>query len=132
VQAHRQSGDRFQVGVPRQCFLFAAVVFYRSDAILDDLSQLKEAHQHRPEGSGVRKFSVDLLKPRCFRPATELHEFSMGDAGKAIRESRLDAVMAFGSADSAIVQELINAPDIKLMSFSQAEAYTRLFPNLST
>lgn len=108
-------------------------VFYRSDAILDDLSQLRGKRiSIGPEGSGVRKFSVDLLKAADVSdPATELHEFSMADAGKAIRESRLDAVMAFGSADSSIVQELINAPDIKLMSFTQAEAYTRLFPNLS-
>jgi TRAP-type uncharacterized transport system substrate-binding protein len=57
--------------------------------------------------------------------------FVQGGIGKAETASKLDAVMAFGSADSSSVQELINAPDIKLMSFTQAEAYTRLFPNLS-
>lgn len=108
-------------------------VFYRGDAILDDLSQLRGKRiSIGPEGSGVRKFSVDLLKAADVSDSsTELHEFSMGEAGKAIREARLDAVMAFGSADSAIVRELISAPGIKLMSFSQAEAYTRLIANLS-
>jgi hypothetical protein len=43
----------------------------------------------------------------------------------------VDAVLTFGSTDSALVRELITAPGIKLMSMSQAEAYTRLFPHLS-
>ena len=38
-------------------------VFYRGDAVLDDLSQLKGKRiSIGPEGSGVRKFAVDLLK----------------------------------------------------------------------
>ncbi len=108
-------------------------VFYRSDATLDDLSQLRGKRiSIGPEGSGVRRFSVYLLKAAGVSgPDTELLELSMADAGKAILSNRLDAVMAFGSADSALVQELINAPGIQLMSFSQAEAYARLFPSLS-
>ena len=108
-------------------------VFYRGDDPLDDLSQLKGKHiSIGPEGSGVRKFSLALLKAAgASDPPTELYEYSMADAGKTLKEGRLDAVMTFGSADSALVVELINAPGIRLMSFSQAEAYTRLFPDLS-
>jgi hypothetical protein len=46
-------------------------------------------------------------------------------------EGKVDAVLTFGSTDSALVRELIAAPGVKLMSLSQAEAYTRLFPHLS-
>jgi TRAP transporter TAXI family solute receptor len=108
-------------------------VFYRSDAILDDLSQLRGKRiSIGPEGSGVRRFSLALLKAAdASDPPTELYEHPMTDAGKELKEGRLDAVMTFGSADSALVIELINAPGIQLMSFSQAEAYTRLFPDLS-
>jgi len=74
--------------------------------------------------------NLTRLKDESKAP-TELFELSMADAGKALKEGRLDAVMTFGSADSALVMELINAPGIQLMSFSQAEAYTRLFPDLS-
>jgi TRAP transporter TAXI family solute receptor len=108
-------------------------VFYRADEALDDLSQLRGKRiTIGPEGSGVRKFSLDLLKAaNIFDPPTALYEFSTVEAGKAIREGRVDVVMTFGSADSALVSELIAAPDIKLMNFSQAEGYTRLLPDLS-
>jgi TRAP transporter TAXI family solute receptor len=108
-------------------------VFYRDDDRLDDLSQLKGKRiSIGPEGSGVRKIALDLLKTAdVYDPPAEFYEYSMAEAGKAIKEGRLDAVMTFGSADSALVMELIHAPGIKLMSFSQAEAYGRLFSNLS-
>jgi len=108
-------------------------VFYRGEALLDDLSQLKGRRiSIGPEGSGVRKFSIDLLRAAdAADPPTELFEYPMAEAGKALKEGRLDAVMTFGSADSALVVELLNAPGIRLMSFAQAEAYSRLFPNLS-
>jgi TRAP transporter TAXI family solute receptor len=108
-------------------------VFYRAEAPLDDLAQLKGKRiSIGPEGSGVRKLSLDLLKTAgASEPPTELYEYALVEAGKAMRDKRLDAVMTFGSADSALVMELIKAPDIRLMSFSQAEAYTRFFPNLS-
>jgi TRAP transporter TAXI family solute receptor len=108
-------------------------VFSRGQDRLDDLSQLRGKRiSIGPEGSGVRRFSLALLKAAdASDPPTELFEHSMADAGKALKEGRLDAVMTFGSADSALVMELINAPGIQLMNFSQAEAYTRLFPNLS-
>jgi len=108
-------------------------VFSRSQDRLDDLSQLRGKRINiGPEGSGVRRASLALLKAAdASDPPTELFELPMADAGKLLKEGRLDAVMTFGSADSALVMELINAPGIQLMNFSQAEAYTRLFPDLS-
>ena len=108
-------------------------VFSRGQDRLDDLSQLRGKRINiGPEGSGVRRSSLALLKAAAASdPPTELFELPMADAGKSLKEDRLDAVMTFGSADSALVVELINAPGIQLMSFSQAEAYTRLFPDLS-
>jgi hypothetical protein len=43
----------------------------------------------------------------------------------------VDVVMTFGLGDSQIVNELTAAPGVKLMNLSQAEAYTRLIPELS-
>ena len=108
-------------------------VFYRGGETLDDLSQLQGKRVSvGPEGSGVRKISLDLLKAASVTvPPTILHEYPNPEAAKALLENRVDAVMTFGSTDSALVRELITAPRIKLMSLSQAEAYTRLFPHLS-
>jgi TRAP transporter TAXI family solute receptor len=108
-------------------------VFYRGEETLDDLSQLQGKRiSIGLEGSGVRKISLDLLKAaHVSGPPTVLHEYSNSEAGKALMEGKVDAVMTFGATDSALVMELINAPGIRLMSLSQAEAYTRLFPHLS-
>jgi TRAP-type uncharacterized transport system substrate-binding protein len=108
-------------------------VFYKSDGTLDDLSQLRGKRiTIGPEGSGVRKFSLDLLKTaNVSGPPTIFFELPNTEASKAIMEGRVDTVMTFGSADSKLVLDLIAAPEVKLMSFSQAEAYTRLFPDLS-
>jgi TRAP-type uncharacterized transport system substrate-binding protein len=108
-------------------------VFYRGDETLDDLSQLRGKRVSiGPEGSGVRKISLDLLKAAdVFVPPTSLYEYPNPEAGKALKENKVDAVLTFGSTDSELVRELLSEPGVKLMSLAQAEAYARLFPHLS-
>ena len=108
-------------------------VFYRSHETFDDLSQLKgKKIATGPEGSGVRKFAVSLLKAsNAAGPPTLLLDLSSAAANKALLEGTVDAVMIFGTEDNNLVRELLYAPEIKLMNMRQAEAYTRLFPALS-
>jgi TRAP-type uncharacterized transport system substrate-binding protein len=108
-------------------------VFYRSPETLDDLSSLRgKKIATGPEGSGVRKFAVSLLKAsNAADPPTMLLDLSTAAANKALLEGTVDAVMIIGTEDNNLVRELLYAPEIKLMNFRQAEAYTRLFPALS-
>jgi TRAP-type uncharacterized transport system substrate-binding protein len=108
-------------------------VFYRSPETYDDLSKFKGKKINiGPEGSGVRKFAVDLLEAsKSAGPPTLLLDLTNTAAAKELMERRIDAVMIFGTADSPTVQELLHKEGVKLLSFSQAEAYTRLFPALS-
>jgi TRAP-type uncharacterized transport system substrate-binding protein len=108
-------------------------VFYRSDETLDDLSQLRGKRiVIGPKGSGIQKLSLNLLRAaNAADPPTALYEYPYNAGMEAIMTGRADAVMALGSADSQVVTKLLNAKGIKLMNFSQAEAYTRLFPALS-
>ncbi len=108
-------------------------VFYRSQETFDDLSKLKgQRIAIGPEGSGVRKFALDLLRiSHAADPPTVLLDIPSPAANRALLGGALDAVMIFGSEDNALVKELLYARDIKLMSFRKAEAYTRLFPTLS-
>lgn len=107
-------------------------VFYRSQETLDDLSRLiGKKIAIGPEGSGARKFSLDLLKASgAADPPTSLLDIPSA-ANKALLEGTLDVVMIIGTEDNALVRELLHAEKIKLMSFKHAEAYTRLFPALS-
>jgi TRAP-type uncharacterized transport system substrate-binding protein len=108
-------------------------VFYRSHETFDDLSKLKgKKIAIGPEGSGVRKFAMDLLRASdAAEPPTVLLDLSAASASKGLLEGRVDAVMLFSTEDNALVQELLRADKVKLMNFRQAEAYTRLFPGLS-
>ena len=108
-------------------------VFYRGDETLDDLSQLRGKRiVVGPKGSGIQKLAVSLLTAvNASGSPTVLYEYSYTAAQEAIMSGRVDAVMAFGSADSQMVTKLLQAEGIRLMDFSQAEAYTRLFPALS-
>jgi TRAP-type uncharacterized transport system substrate-binding protein len=108
-------------------------VFYRGPETYDDLSQFTGKKINiGMEGSGVRKFAVDLLEAsKAAGPPTALFDLSNPVAAKELVEGKMDAVMIFGTADSPIVQELLHKEGVKLLSFGQAEAYTRLFPALS-
>ncbi|MCG6538426.1 MAG: ABC transporter substrate-binding protein, partial [Syntrophales bacterium LBB04] len=108
-------------------------VFYRGDEILDDPSQLKGKRiAIGPEGSGAQKFALELLKiAKASDPPTVFYKISYPDANKAMLEGKVDAVMEYGAADNPIIMDLLKAKNIKLMSFSQVEAYTRLFPDIS-
>ena len=70
-------------------------IFYRGDETLDDLSQLQGKRiSIGPEGSGVRKISLDLLKAAGVSvPPTVLHEYPSMEAGRALLAGKVDAVM---------------------------------------
>jgi TRAP-type uncharacterized transport system substrate-binding protein len=108
-------------------------VFYQSQETFNYLSELKGKRiAIGSEGSGVRKFALALLKLNNIAAApTVLLDLSGTAANKALLEGAVDAVMMFGAEDNALVRELLYAPKVQLMSFRQAEAYTRLIPALS-
>jgi TRAP-type uncharacterized transport system substrate-binding protein len=108
-------------------------VFYRSTETLDDFSQLKGKRiAIGTEGSGARKFSLDLLKTsEAADPPAVLFDLADAAAIKALKEGQIDVIITIGTADNIFVQELLYTQNVKLMSLSQAEAYTRLFPALS-
>jgi len=108
-------------------------IFYGGKDTYDDLTQLKGKRiAIGPEGSGVRKYALQLLKAAGVTgPPAEFRDLSYAEANRALLDGRVDAIMIFGAPDSLLVSELLHAKDIKLMSMSQAEAYSRLFPDLS-
>jgi TRAP-type uncharacterized transport system substrate-binding protein len=108
-------------------------VFYRSDEIFNYLSEFRGKRiAIGPEGSGVRKFAIDLLQlNNSAGPPTVLVDLSGAAVNKALLEGKVDAVMTLGTEDNPLVKELLYNPKVKLMSFRQAEAYTRLIPALS-
>ena len=105
-------------------------VFYRSPETFDDLSKLKGKRiAIGPEGSGVRKFAIDLLRvSNAADPPTLLLDIPSAAANKALLEGTVDAVMIFGSEDNALVKELLYAPENKVDEF---QASRGLYPAFS-
>jgi TRAP transporter TAXI family solute receptor len=108
-------------------------VFYRGLDTLDRLSQVKGRRVIiGPEGSGTRQLALDLLKPNSVTAEnTTLLPLSGPDAIAAISNGTADVAFFTSSPNSPQIQTLMRTPDLRLMHFAQAEAYTRVFPYLS-
>lgn len=108
-------------------------VFYRSDTRLDKLHQLSSLRiAVGEEGSGVRGLVLKLLEANEIRPSSKnLLPVAGLDAAEALRRGEIDAAFIVEAPESPVVQKLLRTPDVRVMSFSQAEAYTRRFPSLS-
>jgi TRAP-type uncharacterized transport system substrate-binding protein len=107
-------------------------IFYRGNNTYDDLRQLRGKRiAIGQEGSGIRVFSLELLKiAGVTGPPTAFLDLPYAEAIQALRKGKVDAVMTLRAPDNQLILELRNAKDIKLMNMSQAEAYSRRFPDL--
>jgi TRAP-type uncharacterized transport system substrate-binding protein len=103
-------------------------IFYHGAETLDDLAQLKGKRigvgpegvvtQHVLGAAGVNAETATLV-PLTGSAAVE-----------ALKDGRLDAIFIALAPDSSTVQILLRDPDVRLMSVSQTDALTRIFPYL--
>jgi TRAP-type uncharacterized transport system substrate-binding protein len=103
-------------------------LFYRGAETLDHLTQLKGKRIGvGPEGvvttrvldaAGVNSQSATLLP------------FTGSAAVEALLDGRLDAIFLALAPESSIIQPLFRDPYVRLMSVSQTDALTRIFPYL--
>ncbi len=108
-------------------------VFYRGQQELDRLTQLKGRRMAvGAEGSGTRKLALQLLEANGVdaKNATLLPLGGLS-AVEALQSRKADVVFLVGAERSAAVWSLLYADDVRLMNFSHAEAYVRLFPHLA-
>jgi len=110
------------------------LVFYRGGPVetLADLAGRRLAIG--PVGSGTRTLVSTLLAANGILPGggTTLLDWDSAAAAAALQAGTVDAVFLMGEdAAPAVMRQLLFAPGIHLMNFTQAEAYTRRFPYLS-
>ncbi|RSZ32372.1 TAXI family TRAP transporter solute-binding subunit [Variovorax beijingensis] len=117
-------------------------LFYRADsaqkidrktATLTSLAQLRGLRVNVDlAGSGLPEIMERLFKANHLEPdALQLSNLEQAAAAEALQAGLLDAIVLASAPQSPQVQRLLRAPDIKLMDFGQADAYTRRFPFLS-
>lgn len=111
------------------------LVFYRSKSEVDKLSRFSGKRLAIGQvGSGTQALASTLLKANDIEPggATELLDIDPGEAADELIAGKVDAVFLMGdSASLQVMRKLLHTPGIRLMSFSQADAYTRRIGYLS-
>lgn len=101
-------------------------LFYRGPGTLDRLTQLKG--KRIAVGLGFRA----ILAAHGVNPDNAtLLQLVGPPALKAMKDGEVDVIFSPGELNSPVVHSLLRDPTIQLMSFTQAEAMTRLFPYLT-
>lgn len=116
-------------------FYVPLMVFYRDKKPVERISEFTGKRLAvGPEGSGTRALAMSLLKGNGIVPGgkTVLTDAAGEEAADALLSGKLDAAFLMGdSATPPIMRKLLNSPGVRLLNFSQADAYTRRFPYLN-
>lgn len=108
-------------------------LFHRQSMPLSKLTELAAKKVAiGPEGSGTRTVALRLLKKNGINDKTaQLLPTTGQESASALINGEVDALFMVASPDSHIIQNLLNNPQVRLMSFQRAEAYSRLSSFLS-
>jgi TRAP-type uncharacterized transport system substrate-binding protein len=107
-------------------------IFYSSSQSLDSLTQLKGKRiAVGPEGSGAR-YDAERILSRAHIDAKSATLLPLaGDAAvEALKDGTADAALLVGGSNAPSVESLLNNPNVRLMNFSSADAFMRVFPDL--
>ncbi|HKQ23614.1 MAG TPA: TAXI family TRAP transporter solute-binding subunit [Burkholderiales bacterium] len=104
-------------------------VFYRGDRTLDRLPPLGgKMIAIGAENSGTAALAMALLEATGIaKPPTTIMKIGGRAAESLLLSGGIDAAFFVASPHSPIVQELLRAKNVHLLSFSRADAYTRRY-----
>src|SRR5262249_13426963 len=107
-------------------------LFYSSKEQFDQLSQLEGKRiAAGPAGSGTRSSAEQILgKAGVNSENSEFLPFAGSAAVEALNDGKVDAVWTLGAPDSPAVRSLLQNPNVRIMNFPTAEAFTIIFPEL--
>jgi TRAP-type uncharacterized transport system substrate-binding protein len=109
-------------------------LFYRADEKLDHLRQFRQLKINvGPSGTGVPQLFGKLLVANGVNPSQlALTDMENTAATVALLSGKIDGMVFSSAPEGLLIQMLLQTPGIRLFSFSQAEAYSRRFPFLSS
>ncbi|MBL8399036.1 MAG: TAXI family TRAP transporter solute-binding subunit [Candidatus Accumulibacter sp.] len=108
-------------------------VFYRGDRAINKLYQLQGLRVAvGEEGSGIRGLALQLLEANDIKP-DDPHLLPLAglNAAEALQQGQIDAAFIIAAQEAPVVQVLLRSPGVRVVSFSQVDAYLRRFPFLS-
>ena len=107
-------------------------VFYSSSQSIEHLPQLKGKRiAVGPVGSATRQAAERVLGLAGVSESTATFlPFAGVAAVEALKDGKVDIVWILGALEVPAVQALLKNPDVRLLSFEMADAYTRIYPDL--
>lgn len=108
-------------------------VFYRDQAELDKLTQLKDKRiAIGPKGSGTRGIALQLLNANGVdETEATFIDVTGKDAASALATGQVDAAFFVAGVNTPYIQQLLRDKGVSLLKLSQAAAYERRFRFLS-
>ena len=108
-------------------------VFYRGQQRVDKLHHLDGRRIAVGEdGSGIRGLALQLLAANEIKSdSPNLLPLAGLSAAEALQREEIDAAFIVAAQEAPVVQVMLRSPGLRVVSFSQADAYLRLFPFLS-
>lgn len=108
-------------------------VFYRNKRRIDKLDHLDgQRIAVGEDGSGIRGLALQLLEANEISiHSKKLVPVAGLNAAEALQQGEIDASFIISAQEAPVVQVLLRSPGIRVMSFVQADAYTRRFGFLS-
>ena len=109
-------------------------VFYRAGLKAERLADLAgRTLAIGPPGSGNRALAEVLLAANRIAAGdgTRLSALAGAQAAEALERGEVDAVFVSLAPQAPLVQRLLRADNVRLLSFEQADAYTKTFPYLT-
>lgn len=107
-------------------------VFYRGPRPLGRVSDLAGRRiAIGAEGSGVRGLALKILEANEIDFDRNLVPLAGLDAAEALQQGKVDAAFIIAAPEAPVVQVLLRSPGVRVMSFAQADGYTRHFPFLT-
>jgi TRAP-type uncharacterized transport system substrate-binding protein len=107
-------------------------LFYFSNEPFDRLSKFKGKRiAAGPVGSGTRS-SAEKILGKAGVNSENAAFLPLGGAAavEALDDGKVDAVWILGAPDATAVHSLLQNPNVRIMSFPTAEAFTIIFPEL--
>jgi TRAP-type uncharacterized transport system substrate-binding protein len=128
-----EAADRERFISIGRVFLEPIWVFHRLPETPERLTQLSGKRVAvGPEGGGTRPLALALFEANALTAAQMTYSPLGGlPAVEALERGEIDAVVLAVAPESPLVKRLMMNPSVKLMSFGQADAYSKRFSYLT-
>lgn len=128
-----QNSERYDLVSLGSLFVEPIWLFYRAGVKIDGIPDLRGKRINvGSRGTGVPQMVEKLLDANGVQiRQVKLSELDNTPATMALLAGTIDGMVFSSSPEAPLIQMLLQTPGIRLLNFSQADAYARRFPFLS-